>query len=262
MSRLAVMALTVTLGTPSAALAQDAVSAFGPGEQATYRVHVLGVKAGSAQLTVGAQTRQWGQDVWPIVMLAKTESLAAVYPIKDKFVTYWDHDRQLSIGSDLFADEGRKRRRQRIKLDLANGRAQVFKQKEGQEEVEETREVDPSAMDIAAVTYAIRNKPFEVGGEHRLPVFTGTRTFILKATVEGVEQLDTPLGKREVYKVRVATEFSGKLQAKRDLFAYFTTDQQRIPVRLEAEFILGNVVAELVDYQPGRTLAMTTASGT
>ena len=42
-------------------------SAFGPGEQLTYRVQYLGMHAGTAQVTVGAETFQWGREVLPIV---------------------------------------------------------------------------------------------------------------------------------------------------------------------------------------------------
>ena len=50
-------------------------SAFGPGEQTTYKVEYLGMHAGSAQITVGAETFQWGQTVLPIVTLARSEKM-------------------------------------------------------------------------------------------------------------------------------------------------------------------------------------------
>ena len=39
---------------------------------------------------MGAPTTQWGKKVWPIVSLAKSDPDVGVWPIRDKFVTYWE----------------------------------------------------------------------------------------------------------------------------------------------------------------------------
>ena len=36
--------------------------------------------------------------------------------------------------------------------------------------------------------------------------------------------------------------------------AYLTTDPSHLPVRIEAEFILGRLVAELTDYKQGHVV--------
>ncbi len=230
-------------------------SAFGPGEHSKYDVAYLGLHAGSAQITIGSETQQWGKEVWPIVTLAKTESLIALFPMKDKFVTYWDHSIQKSIGSDLFADEGRKKRRQRIQL-VPDSKAVVLVQKEGGSAEEQTHDVDANALDMAAVAFTLRNSDLQLGREYLLPVFTGVKSFTLQARVEAKQNLKTRLGEREVFKVRIVTDFSGKLASKRDMFAYFTTDPRHLPVRIEAEFLIGTLVAELTEYQQGRDLAL------
>lgn len=230
-------------------------SAFGPGEASVYRVEYLGITAGSAKITVGSEMEQWGQKVWPIVTLARTDSLGAVFPIKEKFVTYWDPAANCTIGSDLYAEENKKRRRQRIKLN-GDGKAEVTKQRDGEAEVQETHEVQEGTLDIAAAALALRNRELVVGQEHELPVFTGKKSFLLKAKVESKETLKTKLGEREVFKVRAATQFSGKLASKRDMIVYLATDPSHMMVRLEAEFLIGSLVAELTEYQPGREVAM------
>jgi hypothetical protein len=233
----------------------EAANAFGPGEQATYRVQYLGLTAGVATVTVGTEINQWGKGVLPIVSVATSDAKLAFYPIRDKFVTYWDPATARSIGSDLFADEGGKRRRQRIKLDHQSGSATVTKQKEGQEPQESTHEVQPGTADVAAATFLMRSQKLAEGLEFNVPVFTGAKSFVMHAKVEGRMTLQTPLGDREVYKIRTQTDFSGKFQSKKDMFAYLTTDPAHVPVRIEAEFLLGNIVAELTGYHEGRTLA-------
>lgn len=232
------------------------LSAFGPGEQSTYTVEYLGVTAGSAQITVGAETTQWGKKVLPIVALARSEGMVDYYPIRDKFVTYWDHKAEQCVGSDLFADENRQKRRQRIRFDHQSAQATIVKQKDGGDEQTSTVEVESGAVDIAAAAFALRNKDLAVGRSYELPVFTGRKQFMLKATVESTERISTALGPREVFKIRVQTGFSGKLESKRDLFAYMTADDQKIPIRIEAEFALGTIKAELSDYKSGGRYAL------
>jgi hypothetical protein len=257
MNRTLGLALGVALSSIASAGAVEQStmqSAFGPGEQMTYRVNYLGVTAGTATITVGAEMRQWGRQVWPVVTVAQTESLAAIYPIRERFITYWDFASHRSIGSDQFAEENRRKRRQRIRL-LGDGKAEVTRQKQGEEEVFKTHEVDPNALDVASAALVLRNYPLTVGKELELPVFTGGRSFTMRAKVESRQTIQTRAGPREALKVRVATEFSGKLASKRDMHVYFSADQSRIPIKLEAELIIGSLVAELVDYKQGRSLA-------
>ncbi len=240
--------------TPAAA-APEACVAFGPGEQATYRVAYLGVTAGSTQITVGAPTKFAGQEVWPIVSVAKSDPDLGVWPIKDKYVTYFSPTRQLALGSDLFADENRKRRRQRVKIEPDGKSALVVKQKEGEKPRESRHELAPGTTDVAGATFALRNRPLNVGDTYAFPVFTGSKTFTLSATVEGRQKLETPLGVRDAVRVRVKTAFSGKLESKRDLIAYFSDDPFHVPLRIEADFAVGTMVAEITEYKQGRAIA-------
>ena len=108
--------------------ATAAPSAFGPGEQTTYNIEYLGLRAGTAQITVGAEMQQWGQPVWPIVAIARTDSLFSIYPVKDKFISYWSSVAQRCVGSELVADENNTRRRQRVRFDHTSKVATVIKQ--------------------------------------------------------------------------------------------------------------------------------------
>ncbi|HYO68428.1 MAG TPA: DUF3108 domain-containing protein [Archangium sp.] len=253
--------MLLSLLMSGAALAQGGTpSAFGPGEQARYRIQYLGVTAGSAQVTVGAPMKQWGKEVWPIVSLARSESIAGVWPVKDKYVSYWDFGTQRVLGSDMHEDQNNKRRRVRVKLAEDGKSAQVVKQKEGETPRESTHELAEGTLDVAGATFALRNRALEVGQEYAYPVFTGSKTFLMKAKVEARETLDTTMGKQDVFRMRVYTEFSGKLASKRDMVAWFTADARHLPVRIEAELALGSLVAELTEYQQGKIIASSLAT--
>ena len=132
--------------------------------------------------------------------------------------------------------------------------ALVVRQKEGEAPAEKQMDVLEGALDVAGATFALRNRDLEVGREYAYPVFTGSKSFLMKARVEAKEMLSTSKGKQEVYRLRVYTEFSGNLASKRDLVAWLTTDARHLPVRLEADLALGSLVAELTEYQQGKVV--------
>lgn len=261
MGRMTRVMVAVAVMLPAMALAEEVKSSFGPGEQLTFKVKYLGMTAGTTTITVGSDTQQWGAKVWPLVALAKTESVFRIYPVRDKFISYWDPVAQRTLGSDMFADEGNKKRRQRIKIDHDAKKAQVIKQDEGKDEREGSYDLSDGSMDVASAAFALRNQPLEVGKSFEMPVFTGQKEFKMTAKVIEKQTLSTPMGDKEVFKVAVATEFTGGLKAKRDLHAYFTTDPSHVIVKIEAEFGIGTLQADLTEYKEGKQLASGGSNG-
>ena len=103
------LAVAVLVTTSAFALTQPVP--FGPGEQATYEVSFLGVPSGIAQITVGLRTDQYGTRVLPLVCVGQTTSLANVFPINDRFVSYFDPAQKKSLYESLG----------RLRVQLASG---------------------------------------------------------------------------------------------------------------------------------------------
>jgi hypothetical protein len=99
----------------------------------------------------------------------------------------------------------------------------------------------------------LRNIPLEVGKKYSKPVFTGAVAFTMTAEVLEKTKIQTPkFGEREVYKIAVFTQFAGQLAQKSNLTAYLTADNLQSIMRVEAEFILGQITADLVSFEAGR----------
>jgi len=233
--------------------------AFAPGEQATYKVQFLGIPAGDAKISVEPETQQNGAKVWPIVTEAKSARTLFFFKVRDRFVTLWDNLHHRSVGSELYASEGSYHWQQQIQFDHSTNSAVVSKQVMGSPVEQTTMEVPKGSFDVAAAAFALRNRSLEVGHHYELPLFTGAKSFTLRADVLGREVLNTAIGRREVLRIRAQTEFSGKLQSKRDIIVFLTADSAHVPVRFEAEFLIGRIIANITGYQGGTTLA--SASG-
>ncbi len=228
-------------------------NAFGPGEETTYTVQFLGVTAGEAKVTVGWPTRRDGRAVWPLVCVGRTTGVATLYPLNDRFVSYWDPLTGDAIASDFLADENRKRRIERYQYDFVAMEAVTTKQSVGQAPRGGRYPIVARTVDLASAAFRLRTSRLEVGQVHELPIFTGGGLYQMKATVVGAERLTTMFGEVEVFRVTVNGEFSGKMATRGLMTLFFTADDKQLPVRAEAEFVIGAVVLEAVRYEPGRT---------
>lgn len=228
---------------------EPARSAFGPGEQSTFDVSYLGVPTGVAVISVGLKLEQYGQEVWPLVATAQTD--LPIYPVRDRFVSYWDFTTGRNVGSEFHADENKKRRREKFRYDRRQNKVVALKQSGGKPEVEVTYDVPDGVVDLAAAAFQVRNQPLKLNDELSVPIFTGVITYTMRAKVDAREKRTTPMGEKDCLKVGFTAEWAGGLSARK-LTMWFTDDAFHVPVRFEAELVLGSVVADLKTFYPGK----------
>jgi len=242
-SILAALALTVA---PTAL----AAGGFSPGEQIDFTIDYLGVRTGEARILVG----QAEGPVWPVITQARTDGLASIIDIREHLVSYWDSEARLPRGSDLQAIEVGDRHNDSARFDRDSGKATVRIVRRGKR-FEKIYPLDPLAQDFASAVLWLRLQPLADDASFQIPIFTTNGTFQLQASVLGRESVTTPAGTFATWKVRVRTAFDGKFASKRDTFIWFSADENRVPVRVSAEFAVGSVVVNLAAYRPGGQLA-------
>lgn len=246
------MAAAVLVTTSAFALTQQVP--FGPGEQATYEVSFLGVPSGIAQITVGLRTDQYGARVLPLVCVGQSTSVASVFQIKDRFVSYFDPAQKKSVGVDYFIDENRARRKEQFRFNQEPQKVFAHKKKEGQGPYDVTYDVPDGTMDLAAAAFWLRSHDIVVGAVHEMPIFTGAKWYPMKATIEAKETITTKLGETSAYRVSISTDFQGNAATKGNILVWYTADEKKLPVRVRADFVVGNATADIVQYMPGSTL--------
>ncbi|AKU91216.1 ATP-dependent exoDNAse (exonuclease V) alpha subunit - helicase superfamily I member [Vulgatibacter incomptus] len=232
------------------------VAPFTPGEELVYDVTALGMTAGKARISVGSSTDRDGVPAWPLVVQARTDSVFdAIYSVKDRFVSWWDPATGRVVGNEFYADERGKRRRSKSRLDHDTGKAEVTRVKEwsGEKSVR-SYEIPAGAYDIAGAMMALRSRPLKPGTVEEVDVFDGSKVFRLRCIVERREQVKVGAGTFDAILTRVQLGFEGNFESKRDLKTWFSADERHLPLRLEAEFVLGSVVAELASARKGVAL--------
>lgn len=226
---------------------------FSPGEELVYKITALGMTAGKARIAVGTETEKDGVGTWPVVVQARTDSLFdSIYTVRDRFVTWWHPASGRVVGADFFADEGGERRRSTSKLDHAAGRAEVIRIEESKgKRTKKNYEIAPGSYDIAGAIMALRARPLTPGSVEEIDVFTGKKVFKLRCTAVRTEKIKTGAGSFDAVFTKIELGFDGQFASKRDVLAWFSNDERHLPLRLEAEFVLGSVVADLVEAKRG-----------
>lgn len=224
---------------------------FAPAERFLFEVSYLGLPVGTIQASVAAETPLDGVSTWPLIATAATNPAFILYPVKDRYVSWFDPRTKLSLGNELIASENRVSRRERVRFDREGNKAQVRREGGEKPRTEKLHDIPLSAQDLLATFYATRTHPLAPGDVIESPIFTGNRTFTMKATVVGKERLTTKAGTFDTKRVHVEVAFAGKLQSKREIRIFFTDDDRHMPVRIDAEFFLGKIAADLASFETG-----------
>ena len=248
-------ALAVTAAAAVPARAEEPAkapikSAFGPGERSKFVVSYLGVPAGEFELSVGMLMKRDGREVWPVLSIAKTD--IPIYTINDKYVAFWDPRAQEHVGTDFWIDENKKKRREHVYLRRNESKALVKRALQGEPLTDTTYDIDPTALDVSCAVMWLRNIPLELGKTYSRPVFTGAVAFTMSAEVLEKTKVQTKFGEKSAWKVAVFTQFAGQLAQKKNLTAYLAADNLQNILKVEAEFILGQINADLVEFEAGR----------
>ncbi|MBR2979669.1 MAG: DUF3108 domain-containing protein [Myxococcaceae bacterium] len=248
-----IRAVTAADKQPDTAAMSDEQSQlpFAPAERFFFEVSYLGLPVGTIQASVAAETALDGVATWPLIATATTNPAFILYPVKDRYISWFDPRTRLSLGNELIANENRVTRRERVRFDREEHKALVRREGGEKPRSEKTHELPLSAQDLLATFYATRTHPLEVGDVVESPIFTGNRTFTMRASVVGKERLRTKAGTFDTKRVHVEVAFSGKLQSKREVRIFFTDDARHIPVRIDAEFFIGTLAADLASFETG-----------
>jgi hypothetical protein len=221
---------------------------FGPGEQISYQVSFMGVPSGVAQITVGLRTEHHGKNV---VCVGKTTLPTSLFQINDRFVSYYDPSQHLPVALDFFVEEGRDRRKEKFHFDRDAARIFAHKKRDGQQPYDVDYELNAGVTDLASAAFRLRAQPLKVGEVFELPIFTGAKSYVMRVTVEGKQTLSTRLGELPVHRLSVTTDFQGNAKTKGNVSIFVSADEKQLPVRIQADFVVGSATADIVQYLPG-----------
>lgn len=218
---------------------------FESGEHLVYEVSYFGITAGYITLDYIGETELDGRKVIEFQGIAETSKFfSTFYKVKDVIQLFMEKDSFKPIKVKLNLREGKKKREEEIVYDFEKNECRYFKKGK----IHVTR-ISPDTQDSFAGLYYYRILSRNGDNPVSFNVYGSKKVWTLEAGVVGREQLKTPVGDFNSYLVKPVTSFEGALQAKGDVYIWFSDDERRLPLKFSAKIKIGSLEGMLVEYR-------------
>lgn len=218
--------------------------AFKEGEKLTYRLHYGLMNAGKVVLEVKPDLIPIkGRNVYHIVGTGNTTGATDwVFKVRDRYETYLDKDALIPWHFVRRVDEGGYKFSQDYsfnhytkKVDVGNNEKMDFPE---------------GIQDMVSAFYSARNLDLskaKVGDTYSITCFMDKEVWPLSIRFLGREVVDTDLGELRCLKFRPIVQQGRVFKNDEDLTVWISDDKNHLPVRVQADILLGSVKLDITD---------------
>lgn len=223
---------------------------FGPGEKLTYEIYWTFIHAGDAVLEVMPDTEMNGVPARHFKATARTVPwVDKFYKVRDTLEAWTDLDVSHALRYKKDQNEGTYHK----KVDLVFDKEQNLSRRYVRGDLKHTLEQPVDVFDPMSVLFSFRKHVLYKTMQFGANVTDGKKSVVGEAYVEGMEDIETPMGVITCFKVVLDIKhLSGvfKKSKNAELIVWFSADSRRIPVKVRSKVKVGHFSLELVDYQP------------
>lgn len=225
-------------------------SAFKPGEWLKFRMHYGFLNASYATLHVKSATID-DVPVYHVVGHGETTGFASVFfKVDDTYESYFDIEDGKPYRFVRKINEGGYTKDVEINFDHENEKA-VLNDKKHNKKIDFN--LEDSIQDLISAFYYLRNNyiPQDLveGKAVTLKMlYDDDGIFDFKLKYLGKEVLKTKFGKVECYKFRPLVQSGRVFKEQESLSLWVSTDDNRIPIRIQADLAVGSIKADLDAY--------------
>lgn len=218
-------------------------TAYAGGETLRYTVSWLGIKAG--ELVMQVNKIGDGHETFAIEVTARSAGLLAVfYPVEDKFRTIVQGRMRLPSRHEMQQKEGRRINSKLTLYDQERFRVSYRKN----DEPADVYQLDGPMHNEFSSFFFMRALSFTGDAPMIVPTFADKKRHEVVVGVEGKEEQESVLGKKNIIKVQPHLKFKGLYEKIGDPLVWLTDDAWRIPTKIKAKIVIGSLTAELVEY--------------
>ncbi|GAB4131344.1 MAG: DUF3108 domain-containing protein [Bacteroidia bacterium] len=217
-------------------------SSFKRGEVLKYRVHYGAINAGEAIISIDESNKQIGGRN-TLHAVGKGYSLGAFdwfFKVRDSYESYIDEEALVPWLFIRRVDEGGFKINQNQIYDHEAGRVNS----DGK-----MMNVPKYVQDMLSAFFYARTFDFskaKVGDIYTVPTFVDNEVWELKMKYIGSETIKSDLGKLNCIKFRPVVQKGRVFKKEEDLTVWISNDVNHIPVRAEAEILVGSVKLDLM----------------
>jgi hypothetical protein len=236
----------ILLGTLTAFSQKN--DAFKKGEVLTYRLHYGVVDAGEAILEVRDVEKKFGErDAFHIVGIGRSKgAFDWFFKVRDRYETFIDQEELVPLVFIRRVDEGGYKINQNYVFNhykkTVNADGKNFQIPEKVEKVQ----------DMLSAFYYARNMDFsnaKPGQVFTITSFVDNEIYPLQIKYIGKETIETDLGTFRCIKFRPVVQKGRVFKKEEDLNVWITDDKNKIPVRAQANLMVGSVKMDLEGFK-------------
>ncbi|POB13957.1 DUF3108 domain-containing protein [Halobacteriovorax sp. DA5] len=231
---------------------------FFVGEEFKYEITWSIFKAGIATITTQPMALIGEKEVLHVnALLESAEYFEGIYKLKDTLDVYVDadHGKFSSLKYEMKQRESGQVVDDLQLFDHDELKTYFFYNRLKKGKTKKIKKVDSLPRyftDSFSALYFIRGIPMKIGTSFDFPIITRGKAWLLKATVDEIEDI-TIMGKAyQAYKITAQTQFPGVLKKSGDINFWISTDETRTVLKFSAKVKIGTVKGELISHKAGK----------
>lgn len=215
---------------------------FPPKQTLTYSVDWRVFTAGTAVLhfeATGSSER----------ITANADTAGAInllFHVGDKFQSTFDRDKGCTSEFDKQTVEGRRQVNSTLKLDYGQMKSILDEKNVVTGQTKHVEEPIAGCLtDLLTGVFYASSQPMELGKSFVLPVVDAMHTVPVTLTVEGREEIKTPLGTFKTLRVQPTAD-AGVVKNRGNIWIWYTDDERHLPVQMRARLFWGTITFRLI----------------
>lgn len=242
--------LTIAMASPALGQNNDS-KPYMAGEELTFKVKYLFFNAAEAKMIIDKNIHQiQNRPSYKIDVYGKTLSIFSIFKVKDNWGTYMDTTKNIPYRSYRHIEEGGYRKHEVVDLDHKNKKATTNLYDRENRRIVKTLEHDiaPGIQDIVSGFYYMRHLELEElqeGDTISIKGFFDEKTYNLKLTYKGKDKVSTKIGDFNTFVISPIMPSNKLFSGKNPIKIWITNDKNRIPVKIEADLVVGALNMEV-----------------
>ncbi|KXX71902.1 DUF3108 domain-containing protein [Flammeovirga sp. SJP92] len=236
-------------------LPKDTSITFEQGETLTYVAGYSVFEAGEAVVHLDKKFHEVnGKKCYKVDVHGKSIGMFGMgMKIRDLWQSYFDPETILPVQFNRDILEGGYTLEEKIDFDQVNGKAKVeWKKKDKPEIHNEEYEMAPGSFDVISGYYLLRTLDYEQytkGDTITMNTFWENKGYSFDIVYLGVEKCHTKFGRIESYVMSPIMPENQLFSGTHPIKFWVSKDVNRIPLKIQAELIVGAVNVDLVRYK-------------
>jgi Protein of unknown function (DUF3108) len=234
------------------------VDPFRENEKVVLSVNYFNVVAGDLAIEVQPSKMVNEKKAYHFSMNVKTSKMFSLfYAVDDTAETYVDYDSLAPMTYTLEGRESAQRKEVRCFFDWQKREAtfweKVIKKDDGEKKRKVVWAIDPFTQNVISALYYLRTFQLTPKKQLQFRVSDDGKNYIFHGDVLRREKLQTDIGEFNTVVVQPTFQLEGQFKPTGDIFMWFTDDDRKLPVRIEAKIKIGTLVAKLKSIQKGNS---------